>query len=166
MSEAEFEKLTVVNGIQASEDGQLIIEIGFDGQVVTFRGESGEIEQMGTLCYIHFILLECFESMTDEYGELLVDDGITPGHVISHLIDHLHTVHHQLTIQQQLAEVMKSNEDGTSDLIKVLKVGADGIEEISVSDLAKEIADSKDESADDDDEITVHGSPREPHRTH
>lgn len=180
MDHDEMEKLKTINGVQLFEDDTMEIQVAFDGEVVTFRHEDGSIQSMGILCYLHFVLTNCIEEMTDD-GILINEGGITPGHVIGNLIDHLHEQHHELMVNRTMSEfsnMMGGVAPDDKEMV-VLKMGKDGIEEIPLSELPNEIAKMKaaeniadmlegnDSDTDsDEDEITVLGTRNDPKRHH
>lgn len=177
MDQDELEKLKTINGVQLFEDDTMEIQVAFDGEVVTFRHEDGTIQSMSILCYLHFVLTNCIEEMTDD-GILINEGGITPGHVIGNLIDHLHEQHHELMVNRTMSEfsnMMGGVAPDDKEMV-VLKMGADGLEEIPLSELPKEIAkmragedsavDSDSDDDSDEDEIIVHGTRSDPKRHH
>jgi len=145
----QLERLKTVNGITVTENGDMELQMAFDGNVVTFRGEEGELEQMTLLCYLHYIMVHFIDELADENGQPNNPDGITPGHVMCHLTDHLHQQYHQLAMETHMEEM--------SGLIAEMRnedtMGA-----------AAMPADEPDDS--DDDEIVIHGSSSDPKRHH
>ncbi len=175
MDQDEMEKLIVINGVEVTDDDEMKIQVAFDGETVTFRHEDGTIQSMGILCYLHFILATCIETMTDD-GIMIREDGITPGHVLSHLIDHLHDQHHELAVGQTMAafsQMMGGVVPDDKEMV-VLKMGENGLEEIPLSELPNEIAKMRaaedveiaGDSDSDEDEITVHGTRNDPKKHH
>jgi hypothetical protein len=164
--EDEFDNLSVVDGIQVSDDATMEIQVGFDGDVVYFRDEDGSIAQMSLLCYLHYITLRCIETMTDD-GIENHPSGVTPGHVLCHLIDHLHSQYHQLAVNTQLEEISKMM-DGTdgSDVPDMTSLRNKLRERFAKMGLIAEKLDDEADDADEEDEIVVHGSPNEPPRQH
>jgi hypothetical protein len=147
----QLERLETVNGITVTEDGDMDIQMAFDGHAVTFRGENGELEQMGLLCYLHYIMAHFIDELTDENGDCIQKDGITPGHILCHLTDHLHQQYHQLAEDSQ-SEMM-------SDMTEIIAV-MDSMSDEDAIDAPAEPAES------DDDEIVIHGSANDPTRHH
>jgi hypothetical protein len=175
----DFERLQLPNGISLDEDGVMEIEIAFDGETVTYRDEGGVLQEMGTLCYLDYILRLFIRQLTDEDGNDLHPEGITPGHVVCHLIQHLHGQYHQVETQKQLGVFAKlfAGEDGTNPFTELggsaVLVGPDGIQHINLPDLPTDKDNSEGEASsesargeDDDDEgeIIVHGLSDDPHK--
>lgn len=174
MDHDELEKLTTINGVRLSEDDTMEIQVAFDGETVTFLHEDGEVQSMGILCYLHFVLTILIDTMTDD-GILIREGGITPGHVISNLIDHLHEQHHELEMNQRMSafSAMMGGVVPDGDEMVVMKMGENGLEEVPLEDLPKEIARMQKEEAEvtddtdsDEDEIIVHGTQNDPKRHH
>ncbi len=174
MVQDEMEKLTIINGVEVTEDDEMKIQVAFDGETVTFRHEDGTIQSMGILCYLHFVLVHFIETLTDD-GIMPPDGVITPGHVLSHVIDHLHEQHHELSVGNKLAafsNMMGGLVPDDKEMV-VMKMGENGLEEIPISELPNEIAKIKagedveiSDSDSDEDEIIVHGTKNDPKQFH
>lgn len=169
-----MEKLIVINGVEVTEDDEMKIQIAFDGDTVTFRHEDGTIQSMGILCYLHFVLVHFIETLTDD-GIMPPDGTITPGHVLSHVIDHLHEQHHELAEGNTMAAFSRMMGGVVPDdkEMVVMKMGKNGLEEIPLSELPNEIAKITagddveiSDSDSDEDEITVLGTRHDPKRHH
>lgn len=169
-----MEQLVIINGVEIVDDDDMKIQVVFDGETVTFRHEDGTIQSMGTLCYLHFILVHFIDQLTED-GMMLSTSGITPGHVLSHVIDHLHEQHHALAVGESMsafAQMMSGHDD--KDMV-VMKVGKNGLEKIPLSELPNEIAKMKgraesneatSDTESDEDEIIVHGTQHDPKKYH
>ena len=174
MDQDEMEKLIVINGVEITDNDEMKIQVAFDGDTVTFRHEDGTIQSMGILCYLHFVLVHFIETLTDD-GIMPPDGVITPGHVLSHVIDHLHEQHHELAVGNTMAAFSKMMGGAVPDdkEMVVMKMGENGLEEIPISELPNEIAKMKagddveiSDSDSDEDEITVLGTRHDPKRHH
>ena len=169
-----MEKLIIINGVEVTADNEMKIQVVFDGETVTFRHEDGTIQSMGTLCYLHFVLVHFIETLTDD-GIMPEEGVITPGHVLSHVIDHLHEQHHELAVGNKMAafsQMMGGLVPDDKEMV-VMKMGKNGLEEIPLSELPNEIAKMQadedveiSESDSDGDEITVLGTRNDPKRHH
>jgi hypothetical protein len=185
MSTDDFERLQIPNGISLDDDSMMEIEIAFDGETVTYRDEAGVLQDMGTLCYLDHILRLFIGKLTDEDGNDSHPEGITPGHVLCHLIQHLHGQYHQVETQNKLGAFAKlfAGEDGANPFTELggsaVLVGPDGVQHINLSDLPTDDAEAhpelppilpeneseSDEGGEDDEgEIIVHGLPNDPQK--
>ena len=174
MDQNEMEKLIIINGVEVTADDEMKIQVSFDGETVTFRHEDGTIQSMGILCYLHFVLVHFIETLTDD-GIMPADSVITPGHVLSHVIDHLHEQYHEVAeghAMKKFTEMMGGVGSGDKDMV-VMKVGKNGLEEIPIADLPKEIAKMTagddveiSDSDSDEDQITVLGTKHDPKKFH
>jgi len=157
----------------------LEIQVGFDGQTITFRDEDGELQDMGLLCYLHFIIHKSIDTMCDDEGNELNPNGITPGHVLSHLVQYLHEQHHKLLAHHGMAIFAKEfgdkSETPEETGMSLFKFGEDGITAVTHEELIETIAKGRiketesktDEDEDEDeDEIIVHGPSDDPFRRH
>lgn len=168
----QLNNLQTVNGVRVDDDATMEIQVAFDGQSVTFRGESGELETMGLLCYLDFILNNFILSMTDQQtGEDIHPAGITPGHVLCHVVRHLHEQYHELLSNHSLSLLAKMLAGGMDDIEGgIFKLDEDGLTEIDLSQMEAELgvkseAESSD-GDDDGDEIVIHGIHNDPKRSH
>jgi hypothetical protein len=182
MSENDINDLVTINGVQIRDGDTLEIQVAFDGETITFRDEDGELQDMGILCYLHFIIHKSIETMCDDEGNELNPDGITPGHVISHLIQYLHDQHHTLMVHNRMATLANAlgskGETPDETGMSLFKFGEDGIEAITEIELVKTIKKIRDgeilddvaknatSDEDDEDEIIVHGPIDDPFRRH
>ena len=175
MDHNEMEQLVIINGVEIEDGGEMKLQMAFDGETVTFRHEDGSIQSMGIICYLHFILSHFIDVMTDD--GIMIDEGsLTPGHVISHVIDHLHEQHHELAIGDTMTAFSKMMGGVMPDdkEMVVMKMGENGLEEIPLADLPNEIAkmkaneptESDHDPESDDDEIIVHGTKNDPKKYH
>jgi hypothetical protein len=186
MSETDFERLQMPNGISLDDDSMMELELAFDGETITFRGEDGTLQEMGTLCYLDFILRLFVRQLTDENGNDLHPNGITPGHVLCHLVQHLHGQWHQIETNHQmsqfgdlLAGLQENGEGIPKELVEALAdsglvplgglmIGPDGVEAINLTkaDTGNEEPEGSVSDGSDDDEgvIIVHGLPNDQYR--
>lgn len=194
MPESDFDRLQIPNGIRLDEDSMMEIEIAFDGERITYRGEDGTLQEMGTLCYLDYILRLFIGQMTDEHGNDIHPQGITPGHVLCHLIQHLHSQWHEVDVRNQMAALgeMFGNQDSDNPLAGAFVLGPDGLEAADLADLPERIAKAlsqvtdattetdepveaadggegldikvEDKPDDDEGEIIVHGVLNDPYR--
>jgi hypothetical protein len=179
----DFERLQIPNGISLDDDSIMEIELAFDGETVTYRDEEGVLQDMGTLCYLDHILQLFIGKLTDEDGNDSHPEGITPGHVLCHLVQHLHNQYHQAKTQRQMETFGKmfAGEDGINPFMELggsaVMVGPEDVEaffekhrvptdttsetKAEASEVVAEIEISDD---DDEGEIIVHGLSDDPHK--
>jgi len=187
MSTDDFERLQIPNGIRLSEDSMMEIEVGFDGETVTYRDEEGVLQDMGTLCYLDHVLRLFIEKLTDDEGNDAHPEGITPGHVLCHLVQHLHSQFHQVETRKQMEAFgrMFAGDDNENPFTSVgaFVLGPDGLEKVDLTaskevepasapvwtadataDAIENAAKDNDDTDDDEGEIIVHGLPDDPQK--
>ena len=63
-TEQDKEGLTLVNGFELKDDGKLVTQVVFDGEIVTFRSKDGDLAEMGILCYLDFVMRETAQGVS------------------------------------------------------------------------------------------------------
>ena len=179
MPKDDFERLQLPNGIRLDENSMMEIEIAFDGETVTYRDEEGVLQDMDTLCYLDYVLRLFIRQLTDGDGNDLHPEGITPGHVLCHLVQHLHSQYHQVETNKQMAAFgeLFAGEDGENPFTELgaYVLGPDGLKKVDLT-ASKEVEptsapvwdanvatdatkDATKDGDDDEGEIIVHGLP-------
>lgn len=171
-SDEDLEKLTLLNGFAVSDDGETInVELVYDGSSVTFRHESGQLVNMATLCYLDHVLDICARDLLEEDGRTSKHPaGVHPGHVVNHMVRHLHEYMHAVEVNSHAASIAALlggvreddiPEGGIDELIRALTggrgqgaafvLGPNGLEEV---DLEEALRDASGEILIEEDEET------------
>jgi hypothetical protein len=161
----DYERLQIPNGIRLDEESMMEIEIAFDGETVTYRDEEGILQDMSTLCYLDHVLRLFVRQLTDEEGNDLHPEGITPGHVLCHLVQHLHGQYHQVETQNQMGAFAElfAGEDGANPLADIERLSENMVGPRDDTEAGTDV-ESADDDDDDEGEIIVHGLPNDPQK--
>ena len=164
----QLERLQTINGVQVDDDATMEIQVAFDGQNVVFRGESGDIESMSLLCYLDFILNIHILKMTDpETGDDIHPSGITPGHVMCHVVRHLHEQYHDLIrdySQSLLSKLLGGALDEATSEGGIYRLDEKGLSEIDLAEMEARLKGEEGEG--EEDEIVIHGYHNESKKPH
>jgi len=164
----QLEKLQIVHGVRVDDDTTMEIQVAFDGQNVVFRGESGEIESMSLLCYLDFILNKYIIEMTDpDTGDDIHPGGITPGHVMCHVVRHLHEQYHQIISdysQSLISQLLGGSLDEATKAGGIYRLDENGLTEIDLDQMEEEL--NRKEPEGEEDEIVIHGLHNDTKTTH
>ena len=100
---SDYDKLTIPGGVSIDDEGVVKMELIYDGEVVITRGDDGELMSMGTLCYLDYLVNKFVGELIEEDGETTNNPaGITPGHILCHVIQALHEQMHMVEVQKKL----------------------------------------------------------------
>lgn len=103
-SPEDYERLTIPGGVAVSDEGVIDMEVIYDGDTVIVRGDDGDLMHMGTLCYLDYIVNKFIRDLIEEDGETTRHPkGITPGHIVCHVVQALHEQMHMVEVEKKLA---------------------------------------------------------------
>ena len=89
------DELSIPYGFKLNDDGTMVTEIIFDGQIVWYRDPNGEVMEMAALCYLDLVMRRATVMTIAADNESCIHPaGITPGIVVCAMLDYLHSQWH------------------------------------------------------------------------